>query len=194
MKKYMSLFLATVVFLTSIFAGPASAHAATLKLNSVRAELVSTGVDPAITNVVKEIVKKAGEYGLPVAAGAIGGPGGAFIGAAGGQVVSLAANKLDSIANSIGQKSPDELYIKVNGEKVWPGGKYQDIKTGQNIDLNVTRNFTNEAQVGLWEYDTVSSDDNLGEQTFKPDSKSGEYMLYNTEEGSVYILNVSVTP
>jgi len=30
MKKYMSLFLTTVVFLTSIFAEPASAHAATL--------------------------------------------------------------------------------------------------------------------------------------------------------------------
>ena len=190
----MSLFLATVIFLTSIFAGPASAHAATLKLNSVRAGTVSTGVDSRITNVIGEIIKKATEYGLPVAAGAIGGSGGAFVGAAGGQVASLAADKIGSIASSIGQKLPDELYIKVNGEKVWPGGKYQDIKTGQQTDLNVTRNFTNEAKVVLWEYDTVSSDDNLGEQTFKPDSKSGEYMLYNTEEGSAYFLNVSVTP
>jgi hypothetical protein len=193
MKKYMSLFLATVVFLTSaLFAVPASAHAATLKLKSVKAELVSTGVDPAITGVVKEIVKKAAEYGLPVAAGAIGGPGGAFIGSAGSKVVSLAADKLDSIANSIGQKYPDELYITVNGEKVWPSGKYEDIKSGEKKDLNLTKNFTTEAKVVLWEYDTVSSDDKLGEQTFKLDSNSGEYMLYNTDEGDVYFLDVEV--
>ena len=194
MKKYMSLLLATVVFLTSIFVVPASAHAATLRLNSVRAASVSTGVDSSITNVIGSVIKKAAEYGLPVATGAIGGPGGAFLGAAGGQAISFAVDKITPLANAIGNKFPDELYIKVDGQKIWPGGKYQDIKRGQNIDLNVAKNFTKEAQVVLWEYDTIGSDDNLGQQTFNANSQSGEYMLYNTEEGSIYFLNVSVTP
>ena len=197
MKKYISLFLASLVFLTStLFAVPASAHAATLKLNSVRAALLESSSRPTlfetstsenmpqIVNAIDQITKKAGVQ-------AIAGAGGAFVGASGGESASL----IDSIANTIPQKFPDELYIKVDGVKVWPSGKYQDIKAGQKIDLNLaSRNFRNEAKVVLFDYDTVSSDDNLGEQTFKPDSQSGEYMLYNKENGSVYFLNVSVTP
>jgi hypothetical protein len=199
MKKYISLFLATLVFIAStFFVAPSSAQAATLTLNSVTAASVSTGVDSQITNVIGQVIRKGAEYGLPLATGAIAGPGGAFLGAAGGQVISFAVDKITPIASAIGQKFPDELYIKVDGNKVWPTPnptpKYQDIKRGQKIDLNITKNFTREASVVLWEYDTIGSDDNLGQQTFMPDSKSGEYMLFNKDEGSIYFLNVSVTP
>jgi len=47
MKKYMSLFLATVVFLTSIFAGSASAYAATLNGSYI---LKASGSPTAVIN------------------------------------------------------------------------------------------------------------------------------------------------
>ncbi|NEO56180.1 MAG: hypothetical protein F6K54_25745 [Okeania sp. SIO3B5] len=193
MKKFISLVLATVLFLTSaLCAVPASANAATLKLKSVKAELVSTGVDSSITSAVSSIVKLAAEYGLPVVAGTVSGPGGAFLGAAGGQLVSLAADKLNDIASSIGRKFPDELYITVNGGKVWPSGKSEDIYNGQSKTLNIEKNFTTTAKVVLWERDSISSDDNLGEYVFKPNSETGEYMLSNVDEGSVYFLDVAI--
>ncbi len=199
MKKYISLFLATLVFLTStLFAVPASAQAATLKINSVTAASVSTGVDSGITYAIQDIINQGVQIGLPIAGTAIAGPGGAFLGAAGSKLVSLASSKITSMAEKIGQKFPDELYINIDGKKVWPTPnpkpKYQEIKRGEKIDLNLTTNFTKEANVVLWEYDTIGSDDNLGQQTFKTDSPSGEYMLFSKDEGSVYFLNVSVTP
>ncbi len=187
MKKYMSLLLATVVFLTSIFAVSASAQAATLTLNSVRAVAVSSGISFPLTTAVKDVVKGTKNT-------QVGAVGGAFLGPKGSAAVTKALATLGSAINTVTQKIPDELYIKSTGGKVWPAGKYQIIKSGETIPLNVTTNFNDEAQVVLWEYDIIGSDDLLGQQTFKPDSESGEYMLYSAEEGSVYFLNVSVTP
>lgn len=184
MKKYISLFLSTLVFLTStLFAVPASAQAATLTLDSVRAVSVSTGISSSLTNAIKDVLK-----------GAFKPQGGAFLGPKGSAAASAVITKLGPIVGTLSQKIPDELYINVEGKKVWPVKKYQEIKSGETIPLNITTNFNNETNVVLWEYDTIGSDDFLGQQTFTANSQSGEYMLYSTEEGSVYFLNVSVTP
>lgn len=158
MKKYISLFLATLVFLSStLFAVPASAQAATLKINSVTAVSVSTGVDSDITYAIQDLINTGVQMGIQIGGTTIAGPGSAFLGAAGSKLVLLASSKITPIAEQIGQKFPDELYINIDGKKVWPTPnpkpKSQDIKRGAKIDLNLTTNFTKEANVVLWEYD-----------------------------------------
>lgn len=194
-RKHISVVLTTVFFLTStLFAAPASAHAATLELNSITAELVSSGVDSKITGVIEKIAGEAVEYGLPVIAGTFTGPGGAFLGAVGGQVAKYAIGEIDNISKSIGRKFPDELYITINGKKVWPTNeKYENFYTGDKKTLNLKRNLTTGVKVVLHEHDTISSDDNLGEYIFSGESESGEYMLSNPEEGDVYFLDVTIT-
>ncbi|MEO1508112.1 MAG: hypothetical protein AAFU84_10730, partial [Cyanobacteria bacterium J06633_23] len=55
-----------------------------------------------------------------------------------------------------------EIYLKLNGKKIWPGDKYQNIKRGMRLDINVSHPYNGDSTLELWEYDSTSSDDLLG--------------------------------
>ena len=71
----------------------------------------------------------------------------------------------------------DELYLKMNGEKIWPEGeRYHRVDTGDKVDVNLDFDVAegwNEIEV--WDYDFVSKNDLLGVFKFNVLDSSGSY-------------------
>ena len=61
----------------------------------------------------------------------------------------------------------DEVYLKSNGQKIWPvDAKYSATKeesTSINLDLNIQKGDT--MDIELWDYDLLSANDHLGSLT-----------------------------
>ena len=71
----------------------------------------------------------------------------------------------------------DEMYLKMNGEKIWPAGSiYYRVDTGDIVDLDVTLDVKEGwTEIELWDFDYLSRNDFLGKFRFKVDSKIGKY-------------------
>lgn len=84
--------------------------------------------------------------------------------------------------------SPDDLYITANGNKIWPpDAKYLETRRERReVNLQVPLDAT----ISLWDWDRLSSDDELGQFTFNSSSENGFYCLGNPKEGSLYYLEV----
>jgi hypothetical protein len=139
--------------------------------------------------------------GFVTAAGSIAAAGGAVV--TGPAVVAVAGIGV-SIAAQLSQKAvpalarsfagSDELYIKVNGRKIWPGGKYVTIGSQQTHAVNFSADLTGDVNISLYEYDKMSSDDYMGCYIVKPDHSIGTHMpvIDHPPEGSIYMLAVEV--
>ncbi|MBE8965113.1 hypothetical protein IQ277_02290 [Nostocales cyanobacterium LEGE 12452] len=79
----------------------------------------------------------------------------------------------------------DDLYIVVNGIRL--PGTYNDVDTGESINISRTINFTGTARVNLFDDDPSSSsaDDYLGGFTVG-DSRTGQKTVRVTKGGSIY--------
>jgi len=71
----------------------------------------------------------------------------------------------------------DELYLKMNGEKIWPKGNiYHRVDTGDKVDvyleLEVEKGWN---EVEVWDFDFVSKNDLLGVFKFNADAEIGSY-------------------
>lgn len=107
---------------------------------------------------------------------------------------------LQGMFNKLYGESPDDLYIKVNGTKIWPAGKSVSIKSQQK--LNVGAEYIFERSIGLkiqlMEYDYGSGDDDLGVIFFEiPPSFMGtdrvvDQVYYHKDEGSLYLVTFKV--
>lgn len=91
----------------------------------------------------------------------------------------------------------DELYIKVNGRKVWPSNDFYSIDSGHYVPVNTTIDLNNEARISLWERDgsNESSADFMGELVVDGGIAPAEihYLLTDEKEGSIYELTLRVT-
>lgn len=105
--------------------------------------------------------------------------------------------KLSSITCMVPDESDkDELYLKLNGRKIWPKkSKYHRIDTDETVKINMRFRVT-EGRIALevWDYDLASKDDHLGTFFFAVKNKSGRYselMTNNMEvsEHASYLLN-----
>jgi hypothetical protein len=99
------------------------------------------------------------------------------------------------LLESLGQLFPDNLYIEVDGRKVWPtNSKYEDIKAGGKITPSIKGEFNHPTKITLKEWD-VFGDDNLGEFIINPAiiGNGLTYLVANPKEGDVYevVLNIS---
>ncbi len=78
----------------------------------------------------------------------------------------LELTTLQGLFNKVYGESPDQLYIKVNGFSIWPNGgrDWRNTKSQQHHVLNLEYivDASKPLSVDLWEYDSGSSDDNLG--------------------------------
>jgi|GEM_PF-730882 len=82
----------------------------------------------------------------------------------------------------------DELYLVLNGEKIWPEQQnYRAVKPG-TTDINLRIDDLNpntELGLEIWDYDYLSANDLLGTVTLFIDEPGGPYMtdmLPNTDE------------
>ncbi len=125
-----------------------------------------------------------------VVGGLAGTVGGIATGAAGGWFVGTA---LGELIDTLGQLIPDNLYIEVDGDKVWPSDSYDSISAGDVVKPNVRDSFRNSITIKLKEWD-VGPDDNLGELilTEQMMGVAQMYLLTNPDEGDVYQVTLSV--
>lgn len=102
---------------------------------------------------------------------------------------------LDAVFGGI----PDDLYMEINGGKVWPDAEkkscYSKLKSQETLNLNYICNFDGEIKVGLWDYDTIDSDDLLGYIMIPADHSSGDftYLVQNKDKGSIYELMIRIS-
>ena len=79
----------------------------------------------------------------------------------------------------------DEIYIEMNGQKVWPiEDKYKTIteqETALNVDFEVNKGDSFE--FNLWDYDILSKNDHLGKLHMVA-SAHGKYKIDFTKTGS----------
>lgn len=58
----------------------------------------------------------------------------------------------------------DEIYLKYQGQKIWPSGLFKGIKTDESVAVDITLDVPDGqfVTVELWEYDLLSNNDNMG--------------------------------
>ncbi|MCP4459055.1 MAG: hypothetical protein GY816_13685 [Cytophagales bacterium] len=71
----------------------------------------------------------------------------------------------------------DEMYLKYNGEKIWPEGtKFFRVDVDDEVDMDLTMEVpAGQVVIELWDYDYVSLNDHLGSFTFTVDDQQGKY-------------------
>lgn len=126
---------------------------------------------------------------IPVGA-AVGGFVGAEIGKEAGKLVGEGIGEL---LDTLGQMLPDNLYIEVDGHKVWPSDSFDNISSDEVVKPSVRGSFNSPITIKLKEWD-VGRDDNLGELTLDPRKKGvGQlYLFANPDEGDMYEVVLSV--
>lgn len=129
---------------------------------------------------------KTGNVILATKAGVVAGVSGAigtFIGAG-----TWLSGQIDS------DRAPDDLYVRVGGQKVWPEGASQEVTGGETVPVRIPL-AANGLTVELRERDTWSPDDSLGSTTFDwCDLPSGphSFPVDSSYEDSAYLIEVMV--
>ena len=164
---------------------------ATLKINQVRCVHPSTGVAGYAEGFI-EIVSTTMGAALATLIFGVTGPGAVAAGLAGAAGGAVLGKGINEASKMIGQTIHDDLYILVNGKKIWPDGDYQAINSGETVDVNYSTQFDGQITVTLMEHDTISYDDNLGEAVLDQNSQSDVYMFTNSEEGDVYSVSIEI--
>lgn len=84
----------------------------------------------------------------------------------------------------------DDAYITIDDTQVW--GKIK-INDGQTKDIGVTHEFVHRAVIRLYDYDSDSADDFLGEMTVTATEADGKEKDHNfTQDDANYRLNYTV--
>lgn len=87
--------------------------------------------------------------------------------------------------------STDEIYITVNGNRVWG---VQSVSRGEVVDLAALSMFDGTAEIQLWDEDSPDADDCLGTgHAHESMSGQGEQRIGFGEDGANYTLVFSVT-
>lgn len=167
---------------------------ATYQFVSVTCITPSTGVSGIATQVITAIGSVAGGA-VAGSLTALTGPGAIFVGKLGSIAGGILGDLGGSFLEWIGQRLPDNLYIEVDRQKVWPtNAKYENIKAGETERPSIKGQFNGPIRITLKEWD-VFGDDNLGEFIISPGITGNNltYLVANPKEGDVYevVLNVS---
>ncbi len=90
----------------------------------------------------------------------------------------MAKIKLVSVKCTIPDEiDKDEMYLKMNGEKIWPEGDYYHrLDTDESVELDLEFEVAEGwVEIELWDFDFISRNDLLGVFKFKVDNTLGEY-------------------
>lgn len=124
-----------------------------------------------------------------------------------GQALEAGATVLKGIpglVDAIGKAGnyPDQLYLTFTNQpgvtkRFWPQpGKFYEIYAGQIVRFDEARYpLTQPIDISLWEYDYVSSDDQLGSFAIEKDTEPGTYVktVTSASEASIYLVAYTVT-
>ena len=125
----------------------------------------------------------------------------------------LDALSSENVFNKVYGGSPDDLDIRVNGWSIWPnGGRSSGIGINSQQTLSVNAEFIFEhdrgVEIGLYDYDSASSDDLLGATSWRPArglysetdlARNGverfeNVLVSNGSEGSLYEITYRIEP
>jgi hypothetical protein len=164
----------------------------TLELVSVKCIKPSSGINSLAQGIFGAIGAIIGGAVAVAGAAVTGGILIAATGLAVGGGAATGVNVINGLDNFF--SGSDDLYINVNGGKIWPSGKYKDIDSQQTKNVGYKVPLTSMVTIQLWEYDTVGSDDLLGYLDISPDHQTGNftYLVQNEDEGSIYEINMKV--
>lgn len=113
--------------------------------------------------------------------------------AAGGAGAGVTA--INGLASVFGGE--DEIYLRINGNKVWPSGDEDgvDIESQQTKNVGVTTPLNNYVRIDLMEYDYGSDDDHMGYLIVPPTHQNGNftYLISHEGEGSIYEYNLYIS-
>ena len=189
-SKLGKMIVCSLLVFTLFVSNAAPSQAAQLTINKIEAETVSLGF-PSPSGWLGSIAAIAGK---------VGGVGKGTPGPI-GTVSSVIQYFPDAVkfATDLSQNSPDELYLKKDGGKrFWPPvSKYTNLYPGRSKALspNLKVDFGSSVKIGFWEYDTVSSDDDLGTLTVTA-SEAGQgvksAVVSNPSEGNLYYVEYEV--
>ena len=96
----------------------------------------------------------------------------------------------------------DDVYIKINGNKVWPRDKDEhDMGKSDVTDVNINAAIDRDLTLSIMERDATlwlvsGGHDTLGEVTLRKDDirlKSDLYFFYSLEERSAYLLDIIIS-
>ena len=132
------------------------------------------------------------------------GPGSKLLGLFGPEadvavgVVDLSIAALDTgskIASAVDRnRAPDQLYIKLDGSRVWPqSAPHQDVRGGQTVQVGA-RAGGGRHRIELFDHDSGSNDDSLGWVELEP-GQPGVFTveLISKREDSAYLLEFEVS-
>lgn len=126
---------------------------------------------------------------------------------AGFDVLPTGGNEFANAANDLIRKYPgdDDVYIKINGRKIWPQGENIDMNSQTTHSVNYSIDYVvgqGPVTMDVMDYDSPFSilsnsrsyDDNIGRAAlhFLEPGFDGEVILSNRQEGSIYRATVSV--
>jgi hypothetical protein len=170
----------------------------TLTIHSVKCISPARGIDNVTRAAFGTLGAIAGA-GVIVAGAKV--TGGAFLavaasaGISGASVASQAIRGLELLDGIL--SGTDDLYIKVNNQKVWPESQDMDFVAEQMMQLDLRVPFTGNLKIELMEYDSGSGDDSLGTAFIDTTAMTGTFgpeqlMIFREAEGSIYELFISV--
>ncbi len=70
----------------------------------------------------------------------------------------------------------DEVYLKLDGKKIWPHGLYKQINSGDKVAVNLSFDHTDEKmEIQLWDFDYLSKNDHIGTFIIYPHGEEGKF-------------------
>lgn len=190
--------LALTLLALLISAGASTAHAQdfTATITKVMCLKPATGIERGVVRTLRVFTRIAD--GAVSTIGPVVGLGGpkAQVALAATEASIAAVQAGTDIASAIdGRRSPDQLYIKSAGSKIWPGGKYATLRGGAtaNVGAALRPIGANTFHARLMEYDSGSGDDDLGSFRFTA-RKAGKMtvQVHSKQEDSAYLVEVDV--
>lgn len=179
---------------------------ATLKITNIKCEKPSSGVDSGLVGTLSGIA--GGAVGVVGAAATVGtaGAAGPVAFAAAGAVISQTPALVNAISGWRGD--PDNLFLSTSSSssnaqahKIWPSESHKDMNAGNEIQPNVSLDFSGQVKITFWEKDNFggwfdSADDDLG-NFYVSESDVGKGLQWrfvsNPDEGDLYTVVYEVT-
>jgi hypothetical protein len=138
--------------------------------------------------------------GLTVATGGVATPLAvglvALVGVESAAISAAITIGIQKAAWKVGQLLPDQTYITVNGNKVWPANSdATDMNAGDCLDVKWMGRRSESTVIEIWERDVILSNDLLFRYQVSSDAEfvNNPIVAINDDKGSSYLIYLTAT-